>query len=745
MIRSLTDIAGVASYLQRVNAQPRSLQSAAVRIQEGKYWTDRATIRFGLDGTIRASDDTVSPTAEEQEAIFKGFAAAEIPEYRTVAEIPKTGIGELTTRLLLAQKEDRLFTFRGTEGEVLMLQERVEEKEGNKVYLPWTFWSDGKWRLCESGQKVPLYGLEELTQFGVVWVHEGAKAARECQRIRNDPERMAEHPWGKDLENVGHLGWCSGAPSPNRTDWTPIKNIQQVYLIADNDALGKDAVPKISQQLRGVTFYAQFTQEFPPSFDMGDPFPDDRFLTGSDGEKYFQGPYFHEILHPATWATDQLETPRGKTFYQLRPSFREQWAWVKDTNLFVCKTMPWIICTDKILNRLIRPFSGISNVADLLSQTMRDRTFSLAYRPDQDRLLITNKGVSAINVHIRCRIEPLFGESVEMWHEFLEYLIPRQEERHEVMKWIATLLAKTDVRMGYGLLMVSETQGVGKSMLGAGVLAPLVGLNNTSFPREADIMSEFNSWMSHKRLAVIHEVYSGHSKKAYTMLKSAITDQDVTVNQKYITQYTIENWCHIYAASNSVKALRMDDEDRRWFYPLLTEERWPAEKFHRLIHWLRTNGLGAILAWAMEFEDYIEPSAHAPMTERKKVIMEENQSESVQEVRRLAQCLADLEEPAALSSRDIMRWIRQSVNTPYMESFRTLKIAMMKEREDLTEWVVRLKLEGQLQVILYNEKMVKKLADDWVKKDTLSVNRKRASKMLKETRKMPEEITPSMF
>ena len=84
------------------------------------------------------------------------------------------------------------------------------------------------------------------------------------------------------------------------------------------------------------------------------------------------------------------------------------------------------------------------------------------------------------------------------------------------MRWCATLVARPDIRMEYGVLLISEMQGVGKGTLGERILAPLVGPWNCSFPTEQSIVdSSFNSWIAHKRLAVVHEIYAGHNIKAY--------------------------------------------------------------------------------------------------------------------------------------------------------------------------------------------------------------------------------------
>jgi hypothetical protein len=114
----------------------------------------------------------------------------------------------------------------------------------------------------------------------------------------------------------------------------------------------------------------------------------------------------------------------------------------------------------------------------------------------------------------------------------MEYLFINESERHEALRWCATLIARPDIRMHYGMLLISERQGVGKTTLGAGILAPLVGIQNVGFPGENDITAAFNEWVAHKRLAIVSEIYSGSSWKAYHALKAVITDKDITVNQK---------------------------------------------------------------------------------------------------------------------------------------------------------------------------------------------------------------------
>lgn len=196
--------------------------------------------------------------------------------------------------------------------------------------------------------------------------------------------------------------------------------------------------------------------------------------------------------------------------------------------------------------------------------------------------------------------------------------------------------------MLYGLLLVSERQGMGKSTLGERILAPLVGYNNTGFPGERDIVdSNFNGWIAKRRLVVIGEIYTGQSFKAYNLLKTYITDKHIDVNEKYQRQYKIENWAHILACSNSRKALRIENSDRRWFYPLLNEEPWGREKFGEFYGWLASGGLGIIARWAEEYGDYVLAGETSPMTATKAELIRFSKGDVLNE---WADALAAIEE-----------------------------------------------------------------------------------------------------
>jgi len=703
-IKELTDVPAVRDYLNRVGAEPRSLKGAVVRQTHGRYWRDLAVIKFSKEGDIECSTIEHAPTELEQQLVKSALAGVTWPELKRLHKIidPHPMIKE-------AARQD-IFEFRDGEGQIVMVQVRIE-KGDDKAYVPFTYWDDGVWRICEPDGPLPLFNADKINENATVFIHEGAKAAARVQAMieAQDHEAkaaLADHPWGRELEGAVHVGWIGGALSPYRTDWSVLAKagVKRAYIVADNDEPGRTAVPAIARHLRMPTFTVQFTDEFPASFDLADPFPKSMFSNGA-GERVYVGPSFRDCLHPATWATDTVppKSEGGRPGHVLRDSFKGMWAYIEEADMFVCTEMPEIMRSEAILNKMLASFSHVQDTCRLIVKAYQGRSTRVCYRPDVKGLKVTFRGSSAINLHIPSDIKAVPGDPAPFL-EFMEYMFVNERERKDVLKWCATLIAKPEVRMSYGLLLISERQGVGKTTLGAGILAPLVGVQNVGYPGEADVTSSFNDWVAHKRLAIVSEIYSGSSWKAYHALKSVITDKDITVNQKYMRQYVIENWCHVLASSNSMRALKMENDDRRWLYPEVTEVPWPRAKFDGLRKWLAAGGLNIIRHWAENYGEYVTQSQRAPMTERKREMIEGSRSEAQQEAAALAEVLKELGKPAGLLIKDVVGWVRMHAQGRVFDSDYELRRSMVEC--GLTAWHKRIKVSGRLQYAVINDDLL---------------------------------------
>jgi hypothetical protein len=310
-------------------------------------------------------------------------------------------------------------------------------------------------------------------------------------------------------------------------------------------------------------------------------------------------------------------------------------------------------------NIRVAPFSDSANTAALVWRHLPCQHDRMVYRPGSRSGTLNIDGSRCFNVYDGANIEPVKGGSPDTWLEFLEHLIPDADERHLAMKWIATLIARPDIRMRYGMLLISETQGVGKNTLG-NILRVQLGTGNVSFPSDTSVVENpFNGWAARKRLIFVSEFYKGESRKPYDKLKSLITDDVIEVNEKGVNQYEIDNVATVIACSNSLEALHLDDEDRRWFVPIVTEELKPEEWWAALRRWLAGDGSGIILHWAQGFvhkHGAVATGDHAPGSKRKEAIAERFRSPAQKLAVEAGEHLASLNQEVVLLVSEVREW-----------------------------------------------------------------------------------------
>jgi DNA polymerase III delta prime subunit len=673
-ISSLSEIKAAADFLARIGAEPRSLLKAVVTEPHGNYWIDKAIIKFDKMGNVETPVGW-EPTTAERELIKAAFAEVKWPE---TVHIPLDA--KLPKMISDADPQD-IFYFHDTNGNIVMMQLRVERK-GERSYIPFTLWDDGEFRCLEPEGQLPLYGLDRLKDYKTVIIHEGAKAARMGQEIAEG--RHPDHPWATELSNACHLGFIGGALSPHRTDWDVLKKkgISRAYIVADNDTPGMSSIPKIAKELNCITFSIEFSDEFPVSFDLADPFPD-HFFRQIEDKRFYIGPTFRQCQRVSTYMTNivpvQVSEDKVKDIPVLRNHVKNLWTFVEDSDLFVCSEMPEIMRKAELLDKMHYPFAETKKLSELLHQNFTGKTTKLAYKPGTSkRRIITSDGEPALNLYVPSNIKPQDGDP-QPFLDYMNYLFPVEKECYEVQKWLATLIAKPEIKMLYALLLISEQTGTGKTTLGERIAAPIVGEHNTSYPSEEIILGQFNAWAVKKRLAVVGEIYQGHSFKAANKLKQYLTDGKLTLREMYQNPITFDNYLHVIANSNSLNALRIEEHDRRWFVPVVTEERWSDEQFDQFFDWLDSGGLSIITAWAHKFGDYVKTGAKAPSSRRKSEMIEAGRSEAVNHVTDLGRYMADNSQPLAVGDVDILNWVRAICEDKVYDKKNALKKIMLQQ------------------------------------------------------------------
>ena len=222
---------------------------------------------------------------------------------------------------------------------------------------------------------------------------------------------------------------------------------------------------------------------------------------------------------------------------------------------------------------------------------------------------------------------PIDMTHVNRFLEYIDYLVPEEEEREYLKQWIFAKIKNLSFRGAAIIMYTQGAQGIGRSTL-MRMMEQILGSSNVSNVPFSDIVAHgnFNGWQA-KPFVMVEEARSGGDFYTnYERLKEVIDPADslVTINVKYERAYEARSCSSIIFLSNHIDGIRLPTEDRR-FYPIanpLTPET--PEFFASLNAWMKEG------EWAKHVYNWIqtqEPdvtmlNAPPPKTEAKREVIE---------------------------------------------------------------------------------------------------------------------------
>lgn len=688
IVRGVLDIPEVATYAKRIGATHRGLRKLAVTTRHGRYRVDRAEIRFGDLGTIDAPED-YEPTDDEQDKITKAWERYTWPVYqpclytgksepRNDPRYPWSSVSPENVAVCWDRKREF----------ILCVEVRIPLENGDKAIVIWSPFDDQQWRIAEP-DPLPLYGLDQIEGASTIYIHEGPKAARAVRRMLDDDGLACpnggwrEHPMGRELRTEGkaaHVAYMGGANRAGATDWSPLQSVSATIIaVPDNDDEGREGIRPMSRAIRREMYAVRFDRRWPNGWDFADPMPETLFDRSRPRVKQYVGPSLRDLIRPITWATVALPRQadeegrgqRGQTGFRILPQFAKQWVYIEQLGVFVNLRDPRTFYDDKTFNNAVRPFSDVKDTAAQMHKLWSIKAEGFAFEPGVQPGLVNIGSKLLLNVHVSSEIEAMPGDP-RPWLKFLRHLFPNRASRRHVERWVATLRAKPDIRILYALLLVSRTHGVGKNTL-VHVIRMLLGPHNCSSTTAKEITgSAFNSWIAEKRLVEVDEVYAGHSSELANTIKPLITGTEVPVNRKFKEPYTISNKAHFVMMSNSRLPVFVEEKDRRWLIPEVTERTLPVAYWAEFHRWLQDGGINIIAHWCERFcastkRGPVVEGAHAPLTRTKAQMIDESRSGAERQVRELGEFLIDraMGDPAEkiiLPTAVLMAWFRGREN-----------------------------------------------------------------------------------
>lgn len=200
--------------------------------------------------------------------------------------------------------------------------------------------------------------------------------------------------------------------------------------------------------------------------------------------------------------------------------------------------------------------------------------------------------------------------------------------------WVANIIQYPHRRNNTTPQFVSSMEGIGKSAV-AEFIAEMLGIGETGpaiIIGPDELFGSFNGILRNKIFVVVNEPSSDredHSAK----LKNFITSKEITINNKYGHQYSIENYMNFVFTTNRPYVTTMGNNARREaiYKPETLTNQETRPLVASLMRWARAGGFGHVLNWYYERDiTEFDPYAAAPETKRKAQVVRLSQSPTQQ-------------------------------------------------------------------------------------------------------------------
>lgn len=191
--------------------------------------------------------------------------------------------------------------------------------------------------------------------------------------------------------------------------------------------------------------------------------------------------------------------------------------------------------------------------------------------------------------------------------------------------WLAFPLQNPGVKMYSGVLIWGPVHGTGKSLIGY-TMGEIYGKNFKEITDE-DLEGGYTSWAENKQFCMGDEITGTDNRQFANMLKRLVTQRTMTINIKFVPQYTVPDCINYLFTSNHPDAFFLEDTDRRTMVTEVTADAPLPQSFYTsYAEWLwKKGGAAALMHWLLERKftknpgtgEVFNPAAHAFSTRAK--------------------------------------------------------------------------------------------------------------------------------
>ena len=157
------------------------------------------------------------------------------------------------------------------------------------------------------------------------------------------------------------------------------------------------------------------------------------------------------------------------------------------------------------------------------------------------------------------------------------------------INWFARIIQTPHLKNKVGLVWYSEEEGVGKNIV-LDVIRDIIGKDyyySTSCLE--NLLGNFNAAIEGKILINLNECTWGGDKRKEGRLKELITENQITINQKNVKTYSIDNYANVVVTSNNDWILGINKNDRRWQMITCSNDKFDADYYKSLANVDKSN------------------------------------------------------------------------------------------------------------------------------------------------------------
>jgi hypothetical protein len=246
---------------------------------------------------------------------------------------------------------------------------------------------------------------------------------------------------------------------------------------------------------------------------------------------------------------------------------------------------------------------------------------NLTYRPG-DGLTVGND----VNTWKGWGIEPKRG-TVKPFLDLIKFIASGNGEFYEwFLKWLAFPLQNPGTKLFTSVLLFSPHQGVGKSFIGY-IMGDIYGENFLAISQE-ELHGNFNNWAARRQFILGEEITGTDRRRDADRLKNILTREQVYVNAKYQTEYSLPDCSNFMFTSNHPDSFFLEEKDRRTAVHEIPDPP-EADKFYNSVDvWRAAGGASALFAYLLDLDVAgFNPKQAAPMSVSKQDMVELSRSD----------------------------------------------------------------------------------------------------------------------